>query len=111
MPSGNQPLPNDIDKPTIGLIAAWGRYPIVVAEALRASGHKVCCAAVRHHADPALAEVCDQFQWVGAARIGQVVRYFQRHGVRQATMAGKIHKVEMYQPAGLATLPARLDHY
>ncbi|TWT77026.1 hypothetical protein Pla123a_24540 [Posidoniimonas polymericola] len=83
---------------TIGLIAAWGRYPLVIAEALKASGHRVCCAAVRRHAAPELRELCDHFQWVGAARIGQVVRCFRRHGVQTATMAGKIHKVEMYQP-------------
>lgn len=85
-------------RPTIGLIAAWGRYPVVVAEALKASGYGVCCAAVRRHASPELRDVCDDFKWVGAARIGQVVRYFRRHGVQTATMAGKIHKVEMYQP-------------
>lgn len=84
--------------PTIGLIAAWGRYPIVVAQALKNSGYRVCCAAVRYHADPALKEICDSFQWVGAARIGQVVRLFRRHGVQTATMAGKIHKVELYRP-------------
>lgn len=91
-------MAHDSEQPTIGLIAAWGRYPFVVAEALKQSGFKVCCAAVRYHADPALAEVCDHFQWVGAARIGQVARLFRRHNVHQATMAGKIHKVEMYRP-------------
>lgn len=90
---------NDSRSPaTIGLIAAWGRYPIVVAEALKRSGFKVCCAAVSHHADPELKELSDHFKWVGAARIGQVTRYFRRHGVSQGTMAGKFHKVEMYQP-------------
>lgn len=83
---------------TIGLIAAWGRYPVVIAEALKRSGYRVSCAAVQRHADPALRDICDHFQWVGAARIGQVVRCFRRHGVTTATMAGKIHKVEMYRP-------------
>lgn len=83
---------------TIGLIAAWGDYPIVVAEALKQQGYRVCCAAVKRHADPRLKDVCDHFQWVGAARIGQVVQLLRRHGVQTATMAGKIHKVEMYRP-------------
>lgn len=83
---------------TIGLIAAWGRYPFVAAEGIRSHGHRVCCAAIHYHADAGLRDVSDAFGWFGAARIGQVFRYFRRHGVRRATMAGKIHKVEFYKP-------------
>ena len=30
-------------------------------------------------------------------KIGRVIRYFRRHGVTQATMAGKVHKVLLYR--------------
>jgi DUF1009 family protein len=53
---------------------------------------------VRDHADPQLAELCDDFQWSGLARFGQAIRYFQRHGVSDAMMVGKIHKVVIFQP-------------
>jgi UDP-2,3-diacylglucosamine hydrolase len=82
----------------IGLIAGWGRYPIVVARALAAEGVQVVCLGVKDHADPALAEICHEFQWVGLGKIGRVVRFFRRHGVTQATMAGKVHKVLLYKP-------------
>ncbi|MBL9164413.1 MAG: UDP-2,3-diacylglucosamine diphosphatase LpxI [Planctomycetaceae bacterium] len=82
----------------IGLLAGWGRYPIVIAQELRRRGHRVVCTAVRDHADPALAELCDDFSWVGMGSIGGIIRRFRQHGVRRAVMAGKIHKVLFYRP-------------
>jgi DUF1009 family protein len=81
----------------VGLIAGWGRYPVVVAQALRAQGAQVYCLGVRGHADPELGEICHDFAWIGLGQIGKVIRTFRRHGVRQATMAGKIHKVLLYR--------------
>jgi DUF1009 family protein len=82
----------------IGLLAAWGRFPIVVAEALRRQNYHVSCLAVVDHADPRLRDICQDFHWVGLAKLGGAIRFFRRCGIRQATMAGKFHKVLMYQP-------------
>lgn len=81
----------------IGLLAGWGRYPLVVAQALRSQGHQVYCLAIRDHADPALREWCDHWQPQGLAKLGAAIRYFHRHGVTQATMAGKIHKTLIFR--------------
>jgi UDP-2,3-diacylglucosamine hydrolase len=81
----------------VGLIAGWGRYPIVVAQALVTSGAEVYCLGIKDHADPALAEICHDYKWIGLGQIGGVIRYFRRHGVSQATMAGKVHKVLLYR--------------
>jgi hypothetical protein len=83
----------------VGLVAGWGRYPLVVARALRSAGYRVYCLGVKDHADEAaLREVVDDFVWIGLAKVGRAIRYFQRNGVTQAVMAGKIHKVQLYQP-------------
>ncbi|MFZ5831877.1 MAG: LpxI family protein [Planctomycetota bacterium] len=82
----------------VGLLAGWGRYPLVVAEALRRCGCETYCLGVVGHADPKLAEICHDFRWSGLAKFGGAIRYFQRHGVTDATMAGKIHKVVLFQP-------------
>jgi UDP-2,3-diacylglucosamine hydrolase len=82
----------------IGLLAAWGRFPLLVAEALRRQDYHVCCVGVLDHADPRLQEVCQDFQWIGWGRLGGAIKFFRRCGVDQATMAGKFHKVLMYQP-------------
>lgn len=84
--------------PRIGLLAGWGRYPFVVAEALRRQGCRTFCLGIAGLADAALAGVCDDFQWVGLARLGRAIRYFKRQRVTQATMAGKVHKKVLFQP-------------
>jgi DUF1009 family protein len=81
----------------VGLIAAWGRYPLVVARTLKAQGAQVYCLGVKDHANPAIREWCDDFEWIGLAKIGKVIRFWKRHGVTQATMAGKVHKVLLYE--------------
>lgn len=82
----------------VGLLAGWGRYPLIVAEALRAQGLETYCLAIKDHADPALEQLCCATEWCGVARLGQARRFFRRHGVQSLTMAGKIHKVKFYQP-------------
>ena len=81
----------------IGMLAGWGRYPIVIAEALRRQGCEVYCLGTIGHADPALAEVCNDFHFLGLAKFGSAIRYFRRHGVTEVTMAGKIFKVRLFE--------------
>jgi UDP-2,3-diacylglucosamine hydrolase len=87
-----------IPKPRrIGMLAGWGRYPIVIAEALRRQGCEVYCLGTIGHADPALADVCTEFHWLGMAKFGKAIRYFHRHEITEIMMAGKIFKVRLFQ--------------
>ena len=79
----------------IGLLAGWGRYPIVVARALRERGCDVYCLGIKEHADPALAEICTDFRWNGLGKLGRAVRYFKRQQVDCVAMGGKIHKFSL----------------
>ena len=90
-------LPADHDRP-VGLLAGWGNFPFAVAEALRDAGRKVAGIGIIDHADPRLEELCDHFDWIGIGGIGKAIRHFHHWGVKQATMAGKVHKVLLYQP-------------
>lgn len=74
------------------MLAGWGRYPIVVAEALRRQGHRIYGLGIKDHADPELARLCDDFRMIGIAKLGGQIRFFRRHGVSLATMAGKVFK-------------------
>ena len=82
----------------IGLLAGWGTFPFAVAEALRRRGRRVAGVGIRDHADPSLADLCDHFDWIGIGGLGRAIRCFHRWGVTQATMAGKVHKVLLYEP-------------
>lgn len=65
---------------------------------MRNEGLRVCCLGVRLHADPALRDEVDEFQWIGAGQLGGAIRKFRQAGVEHAAMAGKFHKVELYKP-------------
>jgi len=72
---------------------------VVTAQALAAQGFEVYCLGVKEHADEAaLRPFCVDFQAIGVARFGGGIRYFLRHNVHRATMAGKIHKTTLFQP-------------
>jgi hypothetical protein len=53
---------------------------------------------VAGHADPELSRLCHDFRWIGIAKLGRAIRYFQRHRVTEAVMAGKLHKTLLFQP-------------
>ena len=61
---------NEPDKAPVGLIAGWGRYPLVLAEVLRRQGRRVVCLAVKDHADPVLREECDAYAEFGLGSLG-----------------------------------------
>lgn len=91
--------PDPLSPRRVGLVAAWGNYPLVVARALKQQHYEVYCLGVMEHADrEALEPVVADFEWIGLARLGKAIRYFQRHHVTQATMAGKFHKRILYRP-------------
>ncbi|MBQ9813366.1 MAG: UDP-2,3-diacylglucosamine diphosphatase LpxI [Thermoguttaceae bacterium] len=92
-----QPQPPNVKR--VGLIAGQGRYPILLAEALKRAGYEVVCMGVRDHADPVLAEICDVFVWNGMGKFGRATKFLRKQNVEYATLAGKIQKVRLYDPA------------
>src|SRR4051812_14241573 len=81
----------------VGLVAGWGRFPIVFAEKARSVGLPVVCVGLSGEADPQLAALCPRFHWAG--RLGRIIRLFHREGVRRLVWAGKVHKSRrLYHP-------------
>jgi hypothetical protein len=64
---------------------------------LRDQGHQLYGLGIKDHADPALKALCHGYQEIGLGQLGAAIRFFRRHGVVRATMAGKIHKVVLFQ--------------
>lgn len=82
----------------IGLLAGWGRFPLVFAQAAQTQGFSVQCIGIEGMASDELAEVCDHYRTAPLARIGKAIRYFQRRCVIQAVMAGKVEKSVLFDP-------------
>jgi DUF1009 family protein len=81
---------------TIGILAGWGRFPVAVAEAIRRRGGRTAILAIRDHADAALEPLADAYGTIGVAEIGGAIDFFRRQDARRATMAGKIHKAQIF---------------
>lgn len=83
------------DVATVGLVAGWGRFPVLVAEALVRSGQRVVCVALRGLADPALEYLCEDLVWSGVGQLGGHIRFFKKRQVVGVTLAGKLFKAEL----------------
>lgn len=81
----------------IGLIAGYGRFPLLYAQNLKAQGYRIFCAAIREETDPAVAEVADECRWLRLGQLGKLIDAFRQAGVDEAVMAGKVHKTRIYQ--------------
>jgi DUF1009 family protein len=79
----------------VGLVAGWGRFPILVAEALVRARIPVFCIAIHGHADKHLEYLCTKVCWSGVGRLGEHMRFFRRHKVKDVTMAGKLFKSDL----------------
>lgn len=91
-------------RPRIGLLAGWGRFPVLFAEAARRQGYSVYGMGVLGLANPQLGEICHRFRTAPLARLGRAIRYFSRHGVDRVVMAGKVEKRELFKPLRMLRL-------
>lgn len=85
------------DNGPVGLLAGYGRLPVVFAEKARELGIPVVCAAIRGEATAELRSLVTQFNWISIGQMGRMMRRFKRAGVRRAVMAGKVHKTKWHQ--------------
>jgi len=86
-----------VSQPPIGLIAGYGRFPLLYARNLKAQGYRIFCAAIREESDPAIEEVADECIWLRLGQLGKLIEAFRKAGVAEAVMAGKVHKTRIYQ--------------
>ncbi len=83
---------------TVGLVAGWGDYPRLIVEGIHRQGHRAAVVGIKGHACPEMEEVADEIIWIGMGKLGRAIRFFNSHNVRRAAMAGKFHKIVLYQP-------------
>jgi UDP-2,3-diacylglucosamine hydrolase len=91
--------------PMIGLLAGWGRFPVLFAEKARRLGVRVICVGIRGMADrDQLEPLVHRFYWTRLAALNRPIRCFQREGVSRFTLAGKVHKINIFRPWRCLTL-------
>ena len=85
------PDPPEAPEP-VGLIAAGGRLPMLVAEGMRKRGHRVCGVGLSGQYPGELAEVCEKFREVGVLKVTRWAAALREMGVRYAVMVGRVDK-------------------
>ena len=103
------PQPATLRMPTtgsrrVGLLAGWGRFPVLFAEAAQAQGLSVRCLGIDGMFDDRLRSLCDHFDVTPLARLGRAIRYFRRQQVERIVMAGKVEKRILFHPLRLLKL-------
>ena len=81
-----------------GLIAGEGRLPSLVAQGMKVAGLKVHGVGLRDHFEPALIDLCDDFDVAGVFRIGRWIKTLRQHDVKEAVLVGRVSKARMHDP-------------
>jgi UDP-2,3-diacylglucosamine hydrolase len=85
----------------LGLIAGNGRFPFLVLDAARASGHDVTVIALKDEAFPDLAAVAARppaadLHWIGIGQLGKCISLLKEAGAAQAVMAGQVKHTKLF---------------
>ena len=83
----------------LGLIAGEGALPLEVARSAREAGRRVAAVAFRGHTDPRIDEDAEVVRWLHPGELGALVEALRSAGVRDAVMAGKVPKADLYDDA------------
>lgn len=93
-PVFNLPVPPGPPEP-LGVIAAGGRLPIIVAQGMHDAGHPVMGLGLAGQYPREFPDLCDNFTQAGLLRIGGWARRLKKMGVRYAAMVGKVDKANL----------------
>lgn len=81
----------------LALIAGLGELPKAVAQAARSKGYRVVAVALESLADESLKPHVDVFKWFNAGKVGGMITFLKKNGVKEAVMAGKVPKSLLYK--------------
>ncbi|MGJ8695137.1 MAG: LpxI family protein [Verrucomicrobiaceae bacterium] len=74
----------------IGVIAGNGIYPETFVGEARKHGAKLVAAAFKGETKEELGSLVDEISWFRVGQLGGVIKFFKKHGVKEAIMVGQI---------------------
>jgi DUF1009 family protein len=81
---------------SVGIIAGESVLPLLSCREARRRGVRTVVAAVKGQALPELAAEADLWAEFPLGRLGGVIRFFKRHGVRRALMIGRVKHAAIF---------------
>lgn len=83
--------------PKIGLIAGNGELPLAVVEEARSKGYEIVVAALEPLADTSVFPSDIELKSINVGKLGALIDYLKKAGIREAVMAGKVPKSLLYK--------------
>ena len=81
---------------SVGLIAGNGQFPVLFAQAARERGIKIVAVAMEGETDPVITNHVDICLFVKVGQLGRMIRFFQKHSISRAAMAGGVRKTRLF---------------
>lgn len=77
---------------TIGLIAGGKQFPVLVAEGVKAKGHRLVVAGFTGHTNMDVVPLADEWLELKLGKLNKLIDYLKSNGVDRIIMAGTIDK-------------------
>ena len=82
---------------TLGLITGNGALPELLLREAKRCGCRVVVCAVQGETNPRINSIADAAVWIRLGQLGPLIQFFKAEGVREAIMAGKITKTNLFR--------------
>ena len=76
----------------IGLIAGYGKFPILFAKNAIKNNVKIYTIAIKEEAFPEIEEYSYKTKWLNIGELKKAILFLKLRGVKNLVMAGKVHK-------------------
>jgi len=81
----------------VGLIAGMGELPMAIAADARSKGYNIVAVGLEPLADSTLEEYVDEISRINVGKLGDIIKFLKKSGVKEVVMAGKVPKEMLYK--------------
>lgn len=85
------------DARNIGIIAGGGQFPLLFIDAAHKEGRRVVVVAHKGETDDRVAAAADAVTWVKLGKLGKVISFLHKEGVRETVFLGTITKTKIFR--------------
>jgi UDP-2,3-diacylglucosamine hydrolase len=80
----------------VGIIAGWGRFPVLIAQEARREGLSVFVIGLEGITDPAIEREASAMAWIKLGQLDRPIQEMRKAGVTKAVIAGRVHHVKIF---------------
>lgn len=80
----------------LGILAGIGKYPVMFAKQAKANGCQVYAVNLNGLALPELAQYCDAVETIKLGKVGAVLNFFNKHGVKKIALSGMVRHSSVF---------------